>query len=99
MDVRYPPFFFSMPHLIYNSWLNLNTIQNAPKLAQFQLQSMRATLNSKPVKKENEVDQEEGKEVEAKSKDDTVPKVDIVNSDVKTDREEEKQVEENDVSF
>lgn len=24
MDVRFPPYFFSMPHLLYNSWLTLN---------------------------------------------------------------------------
>ncbi|CAO4379198.1 unnamed protein product [Caenorhabditis nigoni] len=62
---------------------------------------MRATLNPKPVKKENEVE-EEGKEGEdVKSKDDTVPKVDIIKQSdkVKEDREDEKQAEENDTSI
>ncbi|CAJ85750.1 Basonuclin zinc finger protein homolog [Caenorhabditis elegans] len=45
MDVRFPPYIFSMPHLIYNSWLSLN----APKLAQLQLQSIKLVGQDKSI--------------------------------------------------
>ncbi|EFP05678.1 hypothetical protein CRE_27386 [Caenorhabditis remanei] len=98
MDVRFPPYFFSMPHLIYNSWLSLNTLHNAPKLAQLQLQSIKPAESSKTAKKETTKE-------EVKIATETVPKVDedSKNRDEKSDEilEEsenkvDKQSEDND---
>uniref|UniRef100_A0A1I7TP96 Uncharacterized protein n=2 Tax=Caenorhabditis tropicalis TaxID=1561998 RepID=A0A1I7TP96_9PELO len=100
MDVRFPPYFFAMPHLIYNSWLNLNTLHNAPKLAQLQLESIKTPeSSSKIVKKEVE-------KVEEKSEK-TEESVEIIKDEQKKEDEiseekEEKiggQMEDNDVSL
>ncbi|CAI2354623.1 unnamed protein product [Caenorhabditis sp. 36 PRJEB53466] len=46
MDVRFPPYFFTMPHLLYNSWLTLH--HNLPKPADLSAITAAAV---KPVQK------------------------------------------------
>ncbi|EGT39036.1 hypothetical protein CAEBREN_18182 [Caenorhabditis brenneri] len=102
MDVRFPPYFFSMPHLIYNSWLNLNSLHNAPKLAHLQLQSMKTAEALKTLGKK----ETEQKKTELKKEDEIVTKEadekneESTSEEIKEEKEEkmEKQSEDNDTS-